>query len=946
MIRPYEDLQHISENRLPQRSYYIPSGAAVYTLLNGEWDFAFFENGDTAGPIEKWDRIPVPSCWQLYGYEHPNYANVRYPYPVDPPFVPDINPMGVYRRNFTYSDPEKQLYLVLEGVSSCAEIEVNGQYVGYTQGSHLQAEFDLTPAAHAGENTLVIRVRKWCSGSYLEDQDFLRFNGLFRDVYLLERPAGHAADIEVRTEENRRMYVRTGRPTKAALADPAGRPVWEGKFDGETTVELQNPVLWNAEKPALYDLKLEIAGEIIHQDVGFRTIAISSEKELLINGVPVKLKGVNHHDSMPDKGWVMSRSDLQRDLELMKSLNMNAVRTSHYPPSPEFLQLCDRMGFYVILETDLETHGFCTRYPGRWAYDVADPIWPTTDPAWRGAFLDRMIRAVERDKNHASVIFWSTGNESGHSDNHHAMIEWTRRRDPSRLIHCEDASRSEQNSRPDVYSRMYPSVTDLERFATDSEHNMPVFMCEYSHAMGNGPGDVWQYWDLIWKYPRLIGGCVWEWVDHTVVENGVCKYGGDFPGEWTDDGNFCCDGMVFADRTFKAGSYEVKAAYAPFRISYANGRIEYRHLMDFTDLSEYQLRYTLKCDGEVLEEKTVTVAARPKEVVYLYPEARFPLTCRLGSTVDVALLRKDGSEVARLECSGSAAVYAADEVKTPAALTEDAQWIYASGKRFSYRFSKQLGAFDQIRIDGEEQLDAPVRLDAFRAPTDNDRHIRSKWVYNETQQGENLDRVFSKVYDTRIENGAIVVSGSLAGVSHLPFFRYTLILRIDADGAVHTALDGRVREDCVWLPRLGFTLKLKRKNSAMRYFGYGPLETYCDTFHHAQLDWHTTTAEQEYVPYIFPQEHGNHTGVRRVTVNNRIGFDCPHGMDINLSQYSAHQLYRATHTDEIGESDGSYLRIDYKVSGIGSNSCGPQIEPEFRLSEKAIHFDFTMFIPE
>ena len=945
MIRPYEDLNHISENRLPQRSYYIPAGDATYTLLNGVWDFAYFENGDaapTADAITEWGTMEVPACWQLHGCGAPNYANVRYPYPVDPPFVPDINPMGVYRRTFTYQDPEKQLYLVLEGVGSCAEVELNGQYIGYTQGAHLQAEFDLTPAAHAGENTLVIRVRKWCSGSYLEDQDFLRFSGLFRDVYLLERPVGHAADIEVRTEENRRLFVRTDRPTHAVLRDPAGRLVWEAEFDGETTAEIANPVLWNAEKPALYDLQLDIAGEEIHQDVGFRTIAISGKQELLINGVAVKLKGVNHHDSTPDKGWVMSRADLEHDLVLMKSLNMNTVRTSHYPPSPEFLQLCDRLGFYVILETDLETHGFCTRYPGQWAYDVEDPIWPTSDPAWRGSFLDRMIRAVERDKNHASVIMWSTGNESGHSENHRAMIDWTRRRDPSRLIHCEDASRAEMNTRPDVYSRMYPSVGTLEQYATDDAHRMPVFMCEYAHAMGNGPGDVWQYWDLIWKYPRLIGGCVWEWVDHTVMENGVGKYGGDFPGELTDDGNFCCDGMVFADRTFKAGSYEVKAAYAPFRIAYDHGRIQYRHLMDFTNLREYQIRYALKCDGRLLEEKTVTLAAEPKETVYIVPGVQFPLTCRLGSTVDVTLLRRDGTEVARLECPGSAAVINDPAVGSTAALTEDAQFIYAHGARFAYRFNKLLGAFDQICVDGEEQLAVPIRLDAFRAPTDNDRHIREKWVYNETQKGENFDRQFSKVYDARVEADAIAVSGSLAGVSHLPFFRYTMRLRIDADGTVHTTLDGTVRADCIWLPRLGFTLKLAQKNSAMRYFGYGPLETYCDTFHHAQLDWHDTTAAQEYVPYIYPQEHGNHYGVRAAVVNGKLRFAGAQGMEINLSQYSAMQLYLAKHTDEIGESDGSYLRIDYKVSGIGSNSCGPALEPEFRLDEKQIHFTFTM----
>lgn len=941
IMRFYEDLNHISENRLPQRSYYIPEGEAVYTLLNGVWDFAFFPNGDYAELPEKWDTIPVPSCWQLQGYEHPNYTNVRYPYPLDPPFVPDINPMGVYRRTFTYQDPAKKLYLVLEGVASCAEIEVNGQYVGYTQGAHLQAEFDLSNVARQGENTLLIRVRKWCSGSYLEDQDFLRYNGLFRDVYLLERPAGHIADVEIRPE-GEKVWIKTDRPTEAILKNAAGTVIAQQEFENETTLSVPNPELWNAERPYLYDLELRCAGEIIHQDVGFRTIAISPKYELLINGVSVKLKGVNHHDSTPNTGWTMTKEELRHDLELMKSLNINTVRTSHYPPSPEFLQMCDRMGFYVILETDLETHGFVRRQGGSYAgYDMDYPGWPAVDVAWRPSFMDRMIRAVERDKNHASIIMWSTGNESGHADNHRAMINWTRRRDPSRLIHCEDASRAEMNDSPDVYSRMYPSVEKLESFATDNIHLQPVFMCEYSHAMGNGPGDVWQYWEKILQYPRLIGGCIWEWCDHTVYVNGVAQYGGDFPGEMTDDGNFCCDGMVFADRSFKAGSYEIKAAYAPFRIHYEHGRIRYWHLMDFTNLEKYRIRYALCCDGTVLEEKTITLAAKPKEYVYIQPEARFPLTCELGCTVRVTLLNADGSEISALECNAGVPVISNIQPGIPAELKEDAKWIYVGGPRFLYRFSKQLGTFDQIQIDGEELLASPVYLDAFRAPTDNDRKIRTQWEY---YAGENLDRIFSKVYETRIERGRIVVSGSLAGVSYTPFFRYTMTLQFDISGMIAVQLNGTVRENCVWLPRLGFTFPLKQKNSAMRYFGYGPLETYCDTMHHASLNWHDTTAEQEYVPYVFPQEHGNHTGVHWVEINRKLGFECEQGMDINLSQYTVKQLQKATHTDEIGASEGSYLRIDYKNSGIGSGSCGPQLMEQYQLKEKEIRFAFNMYV--
>ncbi len=948
MARFYEDLNRISDHRLPQRSYYIPEGDAVYTLLNGEWDFAFFENGDFPGePV--WSKIPVPSCWQLHGYEHPNYTNVNYPYPLDPPFVPDINPMGVYRRTFTRTDAAKRLYLVLEGVSSCAEIEVNGQYVGYTQGAHLQAEFDLSDYARTGENTLVIRVRKWCSGSYLEDQDFIRYNGLFRDVYLLERPEGHAADVEIIPEVSGKLTVRTGRTTSAVLYDAARNVIVAADFDGEIVLNVENPVLWNAEKPYLYELELSIAGEIIRLDVGFRSIAISKKQELLINGQSVKLKGVNHHDSTPTRGWVMSKDELQRDLTLMKSLNMNCVRTSHYPPSPEFLQMCDRMGFYVILETDLETHGFVARYGDHSSqYDMDFPGWPCVDSQWRDSFMDRMVRAVERDKNHTSIIMWSTGNESGHGDNHKLMAEWTRRRDPSRLIHIEDASRLGFEGRADVYSRMYLGYDGMEKYATDKIHQQPIFLCEYSHAMGNGPGDVWQYWELILKYPRLIGGCIWEWCDHLVYdENGVGRYGGDFPGELTHDANFCCDGMVFADRSFKAGTYEIKAAYAPFRIAYDGRRIQYRHLMDFTNLSEYRVRYTLQCDGEVVESKTVTMDAQPHEIVYIYPEKKFPMTCKLGCTVVVTLLTQDGAEVAELECGGGVPVVAETPAFVPADLKEDARYVYASGTRFAYRIDKQLGAFDQMIIDGEEMLRAPVLLDAFRAPTDNDNtRMYRYWKYDRMYRSENLNRNFNKIYDVSVENGQVAFRGALAGVSRLPYFRYTLVLRIDACGTVQYALDGQVRERCPWLPRLGFTLPLANKNSRMHYFGYGPLESYCDSMHHARLNWHDTTAAQEYVPYVYPQEHGNHTSVRKTEIDGKLGFACINGMDINLSLYTADQLAEARHTDEIGPSDGSNLRIDYKVSGLGSHSCGPELASAYRLNEKDIHFAFTMYIPE
>ena len=433
MMRIYENPSKTSENRLPQRAYYIPSGKSEYRLLNGIWRFRYFSSDfDVPETIDTWDTIPVPSCWQTEGYDTPNYTNTNYPYPYDPPYVPDENPCGIYEREFELEEVWGQVYLVLEGVSSCAFVQVNGQPVGFTQGSHLQAEFDLTDYVKRGTNRLRIKVLKWCCGSYLEDQDFLRMNGIFRDCYLLQRPQGHLRDVDVRTKGNT-ILARTDAPADISVLDREGNCL--GTAHGtQAAFAIEQPILWNAEKPYLYTVRFECCGEVIWQNIGLRTIAVSDKRELLINGVPVKLHGVNHHDTNPTRGWCQSAAELRADLLLMKKLNINCVRTSHYPPSPVFLELCDEMGFYVVLETDIETHGAITRFPDApYVYDTDSGDWPCTKPEWKAEFLERMQRAVLRDRNHCSIIFWSTGNESGYGDNQRAMLRWLKTLDDGRL---------------------------------------------------------------------------------------------------------------------------------------------------------------------------------------------------------------------------------------------------------------------------------------------------------------------------------------------------------------------------------------------------------------------------------------------------------------------------------------------------------------------------------
>lgn len=461
-MRIYENPKSTSENRLNARSWYIPEGSCKQIMLNGEWRFAFFENGDRAGNIEEWETIEVPSCWQLKGYENPNYTNINYPFPCDPPYVPDINPTGVYERSFQIEDGSLETYFVFEGVSSEAELYINGKYVGRTQGSRLTAEFDITEFVSSGTNTARVYVRKWCCGSYLEDQDAFRYNGIFRDVYVLSRPHGHIFDIDIKTEEND-IICTADAEFSAELYDGDALIERRDSVGGKAVFTVNEPSLWTAETPYLYTVKLYAAGEIITRKIGFRTIKISSDYELLINGTPVKLKGVNHHDTDPYKGWTMSEEDYVRDLKLMKELNINTVRTSHYPPAPKFLDYCDEMGFYVILECDIETHGFVRRYANiGYKFDTENGDWPCVEEMWKKEFLDRIERTYERDKIHTSVIMWSTGNESAYGVNQAAQIDWLKSRDKIRLAHCEDASRAGSQEKTDVFSMMYPSVDTIE----------------------------------------------------------------------------------------------------------------------------------------------------------------------------------------------------------------------------------------------------------------------------------------------------------------------------------------------------------------------------------------------------------------------------------------------------------------------------------------------------
>lgn len=939
-MRHYENPELLQENCEPQRSYYIPydtldkalegkkEKSAFYLSLNGEWNFRFFDREiDVPEEITEWESIILPSNWQMKGYEKPYYTNVNYPFPVDPPYVPDDNPCGIYSLDFSLPEDweERETYIVLEGVSSCFYLYVNDMYAGFSQVSHMQSEINLTPFLRKGRNNLRIKVLKWCAGSYLEDQDFLRLSGIFRDVYLLSRSKGHVHDIEVHTDCS---TIECNVPYRL--------------FDGEREIVMPTePILWNAENPYLYTLVVEQAGEFIPIKIGFRDIQVSARRELLINGVPVKLKGVNHHDTNPKKGYVMSEEDMRFDLTQMKRLNINTIRTSHYPPSPYFLSLCDEMGFYVIDETDLETHGFCSRNEGN-GYDIENPEWLCNRPEWKNAFVHRVMRMVERDKNHPCIIMWSMGNESGYGKNHDAMIAWTKNRDQKRLVHYEGAFLIEDKCDVDVVSRMYSTYEEVDEFIKKEGEHRPYFLCEYSHAMGNGPGDVMDYWEKAYENPAFIGGCIWEWADHAVLVDGTYKYGGDF-GEEIHDGNFCCDGLVFPDRSFKAGSLNAKAVYQNVKTTFTDSTLTVYNRFDFTNLNKYNLVWRLMIDGEQRKEGQIQCDLEPGQRSEYKLELSLPDICQLGCYLDVFLL--DGEEEIAMEQHvlpvKVAPVTKVSYQKGTLSFEETMEKIMISGKNFSYCFNKHYGNFESMHRNNHVIFEKLVKLSVWRAPTDNDSQEKEIWgLFTNGWNSHNFNRLHTKVYSCERRENQIVVNGSLAGVSRTPFMKYRMVFVIGSDGRVQVDFHGEVREKCIYLPRFGFELRLPKSNEKFSYFGRGDKENYVDMRHHTKVGLFESCASWEYVPYIRPQEHGNHTDTKMLQVGGMtIMADTP--FEFSVSNYSAEDLTVAEHTDELKEAEDLCVRIDYKVSGIGSHSCGPELKDKYKLNEKEIDFSFT-----
>ncbi len=966
----YENPSVFEVNRVPSHSYMIPYGDEAsalemkreksdrFTLLNGEWDFKYYKSiADREAEIKAWDKIPVPSCWQLFGYDYPHYTNVNYPYPVDPPYVPDENPLGIYRRTFNVKKIKNRVHIVFEGVNSCLCLFINGEEVGYSQGSHNIAEFDITEYIKVGENEVCAEVLKWCDGSYLEDQDMFRFSGIFRDVYLVETE-GKVKDIRIDTDCTCAKITLDCEEEAEYSLYFGGELCESGSFTKSTVIEPKNPKLWSAEKPNIYTLVLKVGEEYIPQLLGFRTIEISPNREFLINGTSIKIKGINRHDSHPEKGHAVSLEDIMTDLLKMKELNINTIRTSHYPPCPEFLNMCDRLGFYVIDEADLETHGFVTKDID-YTYIPFNTETVTDKSEWRAAMVDRAERMTKRDKNHPCVIMWSLGNESGMGLNHIAMGEYVRSLKTAPKIHFEsECCCSRLTEVSDVYSRMYNSFEEWKNDNPNPCDTRPMFLCEYSHAMGNGPGDTYDYVETFYENPEMIGGCIWEWCDHVVKQGDKLLYGGDF-NEIIHDGNFCADGLVFSDRTFKAGTLNAKAAYQNMRIySSDGGEYKIRNCFDFTNLNEYTLRWKIEADGKEIKcgEMTVDIAPHGESIVKLDIPT---IQCKYGAYVTFSLITKEdkpwakaGFSVAMCQLEVPCEILKPEEAAAkPFNVSESENDVVICGENFTYVFSKHYGTFTEMTVNGEKILEKKICLDAWRAPTDNDRHKRFLWgLINNQSTGWNLNRTFNKCYECRIKRGEnfveFLTENSLGGVSRniAVWFKQKII--VFGNGKINFDFSGKIYDKIDWIPRLGYEFYLPEKAENFSYFGMGPYECYRDMKYHASYGMFEMSVDENFTHYVKPQENGNHFGTKMLKINisddtaMKIESDVP--FEFGISHYTSDELTQKTHDFELSKSGMTIARVDCKVSGIGSQSCGGELAKKYRFDEKDVSYGFTV----
>lgn len=1002
--RYYGDLSVLHENTMPARAYFIPASKRMdnlvehreesdrMQLLNGTWKFQYFNSiYDVQEPFfekdydtENFDEIQVPSVWQMAGYDTHQYTNIRYPFPFDPPYVPQDIPCGTYAHTFVYHKDENapKAFLNFEGVDSCFYVWINGSYVGYSQVSHMTSEFDITDLLRDGENSIAVLVMKWCDGSYLEDQDKFRMSGIFRDVYILKRPKEAISDYHIKTriedmlakvEIEMKFYSPLN--VKISIEDRNGAVVALGSIaeEGTAVLEIASPELWNTENPYLYKLILETENEVIVDHIALRKIEIK-DQVIYLNGQKIKFRGVNRHDSDPVTGFTISLEQLTTDLTLMKQHNFNAIRSSHYPNAPFFYEMCDKYGFMVIDEADIEAHGPFMIYRKedtdynrfkRWNEKIAD------DPVWEEAIVDRVKLMVERDKNRFCIVMWSMGNESAYGCNFEKALEWTKNFDPDRITQYESAryrnyDETYDYSNLDVYSRMYPALSEIQEYL-DKDGSKPFLLVEYCHSMGNGPGDFEDYFQMIQDNDKMCGGFVWEWCDHAIAhgtaENGktIYAYGGDH-GEEIHDGNFCMDGLVYPDRTVHTGLLEYKNVYRPARvISYnkESGELVLHNYMDFDDLKDYvKISYELTQDGLVISkgilpefsvaphgEGKTNLKINVPENGKCYLKLIYHLKKELPLLDEDHILGFDEIEVSKADtkCKLAEKWIPKTVVDSELQVNENDTQIHIKGREFAYTIDKRTALFTEMKFAGREYLNHPMELNIWRAPTDNDMYIKSEW------KKAHYDKAYTRAYTTVVVQGKhgvkITSHASVVAETVQKILDVTITWKIEAAGKIDADIAVTKDDEFPDLPRFGVRMFLDKKLSAVRYFGMGPQESYCDKHQAASHGLYRADVGDLHEDYIRPQENGSHYDCEYVELNNsRYGIvaSAEKAFSFNASYYTQEELEKKTHNYELTESDSVVFCVDYALNGIGSNSCGPVVLDQYRFDDVLFRFQFTL----
>ncbi len=973
---PYDNLQDaLSGDR--NKSYYM-------TNLCGEWNFKYFksfEDIDETLYAENYDynglnEVKVPGNFQLYdieGMDKPLYSNLMYPFPTDPPHVPEDNPCAFYMRDFEVSAEmlERDNIITFEGVSSCFYLWINGEFAGYSQVSHCTSEFNISKLLKEGSNRIAVLVVKWCDGSYLEDQDYFRLSGIFREVYILSRSKVRIEDAFIKQDFNDDFSLCTlnidcklvGNSTILyGVASPDGSLITQGESETQNfNIEITNPLMWNDEKPYVYHLFLTVEDEIIPFQVALRKVEIK-DKKLLINGKAVKLRGINRHDSSAENGYAVTLDEMKRDLFVLKRANVNAIRTSHYPNDPRFYDLAEALGFYFIDEADIETHGMGFNTPSDWDWTRWSLL--STIPEWKEAYVDRAARLFERDKNHGSVIMWSLGNESGCGVNHRAMREYIKSRDENALVHYEN-SHLEFTAVPegecfadisDVESRMYAGVNYIDKYLNNEAYNKPFYMCEYVCSMSTG--DVYDYWELVDKYDNFCGGCIWELTDHAINipdENGNARYyyGGDF-GDFPNDGICCIDGLVFPDRSPRPGYYDMKKVYEPFRGSFSDGELTVKSVRYFENLSDLQLKWTLSENGKTVAEgviESLDIAPQSEVTYKLFDKNEYDLKGDCFITASICQKKdtvwaESGYEVGFLQYEIEAENCKVQEDLNEVKLQETDRYATVNCGKTEFIFDKPYGRICSIKKDGKELLAAPSKFKMWRAPSYN-RGSVDEWIAN------HLHHVAQKTYETRIseENGNVIIKTDIAlgGPSNPPILKGTATYTFRQNGNLEIALKGDIRENAPILPRLGIELIMNEENEDIVYFGLGETETYADRYKAARFGEYSLTVTDNFVHYVRPQENSSHYKTRRVTVGKKggcglfvEGLENTKEFSFNASHYSAEQLTEVKHDFELKKEPYTIFNIDGRFNAISENSSLDNDENNRLFDEKHIDFGFIV----